>query len=154
MLQSPRRVIAARPAELARPQRQSRDSRGDAMANGQKKATPGQQLWLGLYRADLYRQEAEKVAVPLGTDGRSPECATTKWLDGMSRHLKENFPTGLRKLREELHLTQQQLADHAQLTVTAVAMIERGERSPNLDTAARLCWALDVAAGVTLHDLK
>ncbi len=71
----------------------------------------------------------------------------------MSRHLKESFPTGLRKRREELGLTQQELAEIAELTVTAVAMIERGERAPNLDTAARLCWALDVAAGVTPEEL-
>ena len=61
--------------------------------------------------------------------------------------LKEKFSTGLRKRREELGLTQQKLADIAELTVTAVAMIERGERAPNLDTAARLCWALGMAAG-------
>ena len=57
----------------------------------------------------------------------------------MSRHLKESFPAGLRKHREELGLTQQELADIAELTATAVAMIERSERTPNLDTAARLC---------------
>ena len=52
----------------------------------------------------------------------------------------------------ELGLTQQRLADIADLTVTAVAMAERGERAPSLDTAMRLCWALDIAAGVTLED--
>ena len=78
-----------------------------------------------------------------------PQQPTRRWLEGMSRHLKKSFPAGLRTRREELTLTQQQLADIAELTATAVAMIERGERAPNLDTAARLCWALDAAAGVT-----
>jgi DNA-binding XRE family transcriptional regulator len=124
------------------------------MPRTNKKDTPGQKLWLGLYRADLYDQQAGKIAVPPGATRLDPQRATKRWLEGMSRHLKESFPAGLRERREQLGLTQQQLADIAQLTVTAVAMIERGERVPNLDTAARLCWALDAAAGVTPNELK
>lgn len=111
------------------------------------KYTPGQKLWRSLYRADLYDQEAEKIAVPPSAPRLNPDRATKRWLQGMSRYLKENFRCQLRQRREELGLTQQELADIADLTSTAVAMIERGERLPNLDTAARLCWALDVAAG-------
>jgi DNA-binding XRE family transcriptional regulator len=117
------------------------------MRKTRKNDTPGQRLWLDLYRADLYDQQAEKIVVPHGAPNLNAERATRRWFEGMSRHLRESFPTGLRKRREELGLTQQELADIAELTVTAVAMIERGERAPNLDTAARLCWALDVAAG-------
>lgn len=123
------------------------------MPKTRKKDAPGQKLWLGLYRADLYDQEAEKIDVPLGAPRLNPERATKRWLEGMSGHLKDSFSTGLRKRREELGLTQQELADIAELTVTGVAMIERGERAPNLDTAARLCWALDVAAGVAPEEL-
>jgi len=115
--------------------------------------TPGQKLWLGIYRADRYDKEAVRNVVPPGLPRLNPKRATKRWLKGMSRHLNGSFPTGLRKVREDLGLTQQELADIAELTATAVAMIERGERAPNLDTAARLCWALDVAAGVTLDDL-
>ena len=123
------------------------------MPKTKKKSTPGQKLWFNLYRADLYDEEAEKIAVADGVPRFDPDRMTKRWLQGMSRNLKERFPAGLRKRREELGLTQQQLADIAELTVTAVAMIERGERGPNLDTAARLCWALDLAAGVTPEDL-
>jgi DNA-binding XRE family transcriptional regulator len=123
------------------------------MPKSKKKDTPGQKLWLALYRADYYDQEAEKIVVSPGAPKFNAERATKSWLEGMSRHLKERFPTGLRQRREELGLTQQGLADIAALTVTAVAMIERGERGPSLDTAARLCWALDKAAGVTLEEL-
>lgn len=123
------------------------------MRKTKKQDTPGQKLWLGLYRADVYDQEAEKIFVPPGSPRLNPERATQRWLEGMSRHLKESFPTGLRERREELGLTQQELADIAELTVTGVAMIERGERAPNLDTAARLCWALDAAASVTPAEL-
>lgn len=123
------------------------------MPKTRKKDTPGQKLWLALYRAEVYIQQSERCMVPPGASRLNPELATRRWFERMSRHLKESFPAGLRKRRGELGLTQQQLADIAELTVTAVAMIERGERAPNLDTAARLCWALDVAAGVTPEEL-
>ncbi len=123
------------------------------MRKTKKKDTPGQRLWLSLFRGECYDQEADKLCVANCSAGSSPEHVTKRWLMGMSIRLKTNFSVGLRTLREELTLTQQQLANMADLTVTAVAMIERGERAPNLDTAARLCWALDAAAGVTPDDL-
>jgi DNA-binding XRE family transcriptional regulator len=116
-----------------------------------KKDTPGQKLWYDLYQADLYHHEVEKIDLAPGPG--NAEFATRRWMEGMSRHLRERFSTGLRKRREELGQTQQQLANFAKLTVTAVAMIERGERTPSLDTAARLCWALDQSAGVTPEQL-
>jgi DNA-binding XRE family transcriptional regulator len=68
--------------------------------------------------------------------------------------LKQAFSTQLRRELEKLGLTQRQLADKAELTATAVAMIERKERIPNFATAARLCWVLDVAAGVLPGNLQ
>jgi transcriptional regulator with XRE-family HTH domain len=65
----------------------------------------------------------------------------------MSRHNKESFPEKLRQAREAAGLTQQQLSEIADLSVTGLAMIERGERAPSLDSATRICWALDVASG-------
>jgi DNA-binding XRE family transcriptional regulator len=118
------------------------------MRKTNKKATPGQKLWRGLYYADQYDQDAETIIVPPGAPRYNAERATRSWCEGMSRHLKESFPARFRKQREELGVTQQKLADIAQLTVTAVAMFERGERAPSLDTSQRLCMALDVAAGV------
>jgi len=120
------------------------------MAKKRRKTTPGQDVWLALYRADLYDEKAKGMVVPPNAAKHNVERVTRRWLEGMSRHLKEAYSTQLRREREKLGLTQQELAEKAELTVTAVAMIERKERIPNLDTAARLCWALDVAAGV-LH---
>ena len=109
--------------------------------------TPGQQLWLSLCRADDYDRQAASI-VPPETAGRmDPELATQKWLQGVSRHLKESFPEKFRGAREAAGLTQQELSVIADLSVTGLAMIERGERTPSLDTAARICWALDVASG-------
>lgn len=124
------------------------------MAKQKNRSTPGQKLWLSLYRADEYEREAAAIAIPPGSLRMSPERGTRRWLEGMSRHLKGRFGSDLREVRIRLELSQQQLAEIAKLSATGVAMIERGERVPSLDTAARLCWALDVAAGVTLEDLS
>lgn len=109
--------------------------------------TPGQKLWLSLYRAYQYDQQAAGIAPSPAPGKMNPERATQKWLQGMSRHFKSSFPEKLRRARDEAGLTQQELSEIAELSVTGLAMIERGERVPNLDTAARICWALDVASG-------
>ena len=108
-----------------------------------KRTKAGESLWLGLYRAGEYRAQASKIEVPV-RKGMTPELATQRWLDGMARNLERSFPEKLRSAREHAGITQQQLAETAQLSVTGLAMIERGERLPGLDTATRICWALDM----------
>ena len=118
----------------------------DCYSNGMsRKTAAGENLWLSLYRADTYTKQAATIRV--GKAGMTAELATKRWLEGMARHLQESFPGKLRIAREGLGITQQELSEIAQLSVTGVAMVERGERTPNLDTAARICWALDVASG-------
>src|SRR5437762_2175062 len=95
------------------------------------KPTVGQQLWISLYRADRYDSEARSITVPVGAVRTDPQRATRAWLEGMSRHIKSQFSTGLRRGREKLGVTQQQIAEIAEFTPNAVAMIERGERMPN-----------------------
>jgi DNA-binding XRE family transcriptional regulator len=109
-----------------------------------RKTAAGENLWLSLYRADTYTKQA--AAIRLGKAGMTVELATKRWLEGMARHLQESFPGKLRIAREGLGITQLELSEIAQLSVTGLAMVERGERTPNLDTAARICWALDVAS--------
>jgi len=109
--------------------------------------TPGQKLWLSLYRAEQYDQQAAVIEPPPTPTRMNPDRATQKWLQGMSKHFKSSFPEKLRRAREDAGLTQQALSEIAELSVTGLAMIERGERAPSLDTAARICWALDVASG-------
>jgi len=115
--------------------------------------TVGQALWLSLIRASVYDDQVAAMEVP-SAHGMTPQSVTRRWFEGMSRDLKQNFPAKLRSARERLGITQQGLSEIADLSVTGLAMIERGERLPNLDTAARICWALDVAAGVTLDQLQ
>lgn len=109
--------------------------------------TPGQRLWLSLYRAHEYDQQAAAITPSPAAGRMDSRRATQKWLQGMSRRFKESFSGKLREARESAGLTQQQLSEIADLSITGLAMIERGERAPSLDTAARICWALDVASG-------
>jgi DNA-binding XRE family transcriptional regulator len=127
--------------------------RGRCDGKQQEEKYAGAKLWLSLYRANCYDEEDRKTVVPPGSPRLNPEGMANRWEELMSRHFGESVRTGLRQGRENLGLTQQELADRAGRTATTVAIIERGERPPNLDTAARLCWALDMAAGVTSADV-
>ena len=117
------------------------------LAMARTKQTPGQRLWVNLCRAGDYDQQAAAVQPPLTARRMDPQRATQSWLQGMSKQIKESFPEKFRQAREDAGLTQQQLSEIADVSVTGLAMIERGERTPGLDTAARICWALDVASG-------
>jgi DNA-binding XRE family transcriptional regulator len=108
-----------------------------------KRTKAGESLWLGLYRAGEYRAQASKIEVPVRKE-MTPELATRRWLDGMAGNLERSFPEKLRSAREHAGITQRRLAETAQLSVTGLAMVERGERLPSLDTATRICWALDM----------
>ena len=51
----------------------------------------------------------------------------------------------VRQLRTRAGMTQERLAERAEISVSFLSMIERGERSPHLDTLDRLALALEVA---------
>jgi len=55
----------------------------------------------------------------------------------------------LRQLRtaQTPHVTQDQLAEKTGLSISYISMLERGERSPTLDTLATLATALGVSLG-------
>lgn len=54
------------------------------------------------------------------------------------------FGAAVRKRREELLLTQEKLAELADLHTNYVSSVERGERNLGLHNIARLAYALDV----------
>ena len=56
--------------------------------------------------------------------------------------LAEVFGKEVRRIREQLELTQEELADRAKLHRTYVSLIERGQRMPTLDVAFRLAQGL------------
>ena len=60
----------------------------------------------------------------------------------------------VRELRERQKISQQQLAERADLDTTYVSGIERGRRNPGLNTLVRLAKALRVSFPVLVSDLK
>lgn len=57
--------------------------------------------------------------------------------------LAEVFAVNLKKHRTKLHLSQEALAAKAGICVSYVSMLERGQRSPPLDTLEKLAGALE-----------
>jgi transcriptional regulator with XRE-family HTH domain len=63
------------------------------------------------------------------------------------------FGRTLRRLREEAHLTQEEVGLRSRMHLSAVARLEAGQRSPTLRTIVRLAHALGVPPGALLEDL-
>ena len=60
--------------------------------------------------------------------------------------LAQVFAKNLQALRSRKHLTQQDLATRAGISVAYVSMLERGQRSPPLDTIDAIARSLKVPA--------
>lgn len=58
--------------------------------------------------------------------------------------IEDKFGAKLRKFRREKNLSQEELSKAAGLDRTFVGKIERGERSPSLQTISKLANALDI----------
>lgn len=63
--------------------------------------------------------------------------------------LKNHFGRRLTWLRKQQGLTQESLAEAANVSVDFISLMERGHRAPSFDTLERLADAL----GVTVADL-
>lgn len=57
----------------------------------------------------------------------------------------ENFPTVIRKLREEKGWSQEELAHRADLHFTYISQIERGLKSPTLRSLGQIADALEIS---------
>ncbi len=60
----------------------------------------------------------------------------------------------LRTSRVGPKLTQEDLSERARISVSFLSMIERGERSPHLETLAKIADALDVRLADLFRDEK
>ena len=68
--------------------------------------------------------------------------------------LRAALGTRVKDLRERLGLSQEQLAERANLHWTYVSGVERGRRNPGLNTLAGLARALSVTLPTLVSDLK
>jgi transcriptional regulator with XRE-family HTH domain len=64
--------------------------------------------------------------------------------------LQRQFGTTVRAERHARKLTQQELAFNAELSLTYIGEIERGQRMVSLDTLLRIAGALDLTAAQLL----
>ena len=67
--------------------------------------------------------------------------------------LKKCFGLRVKKLREEKGMTQEQLADHIDVTVETICHIERGIHGPRFDTLEKIADVLGFPVKV-LFDFK
>ncbi len=58
--------------------------------------------------------------------------------------LQRKFGKRLRYLRRDRDITQEQLAELIDRSVSFISLLEKGESSPSLETIAKLAKALDV----------
>lgn len=56
------------------------------------------------------------------------------------------FGNRLRSLRKIVGITQKQLADETELSVSFIGLLERGERKPSVETVFAICQALGAPA--------
>jgi transcriptional regulator with XRE-family HTH domain len=64
----------------------------------------------------------------------------------------EQFGAVVRKLREARGLTQEQLAERADVSATYIGFVERGDNVPTLTIVIQIASALDVRAAELLRD--
>ena len=59
----------------------------------------------------------------------------------------------IRKYRKQRKLSQEQLAEKAGLSTNYIGMLERGEKTPSLETFLKIANILDVSADMLLADV-
>ncbi len=75
------------------------------------------------------------------------------WVNTPTRvvmNLLNRFAANIRRLRSQKHLSQKALADNVGISVSYVSMLERGQRSPPLETIEKMARALRVPAAALL----
>ena len=72
----------------------------------------------------------------------------------MGQANQKRFGENVRKRRDELGLSQEDLAHGSGLHTTAISMLERGRRQPRLETIVAVGFALKMNPGDLLDGMK
>ncbi len=80
----------------------------------------------------------------LRIDREAKEEGPTGLADLRALQLKYSMINSLIQQRRRLHWTQEQLAERSGIGQAEISKIERGRKSPTLDTYARLAFALEL----------
>lgn len=64
------------------------------------------------------------------------------------------FGRNLRRCRRRAGISQEELGSRAQLHRTEVGLLERGQRTPRIDTVVKLAYSLPVPAGELLEGVN
>ncbi|KZL48077.1 helix-turn-helix domain-containing protein [Nodularia spumigena] len=59
--------------------------------------------------------------------------------------INQRFGKAIRRRRRELDLSQEELAERAEIHRTYISSIERGQRNPSLENIEKLTKALDIS---------
>ena len=68
--------------------------------------------------------------------------------------LSDAFSQAIKKHREKKNLSRAALAEMSGLHQTYIGLLERGERSPNLDTAKAIANALGISLGKLIAEAE
>lgn len=68
--------------------------------------------------------------------------------------INRTFGLSIRRRRETLGMSQEELADEANLHRTYISLIERGRRGASIDTIIKLAKALRTTASELMADLE
>jgi len=69
-------------------------------------------------------------------------------------NIKQRFGKAIRRRRRELDLSQEELAERAELHRTYISDIERGDRNPSLENIEKLAKALDISIASLFEQYK
>lgn len=78
----------------------------------------------------------------------------THVMTAQERSLADRFPDVLKELRQEQHLSQEELAERANLHRTYISLIERGMSVPTLSTLEQIAAALHMPMSVFMRRLE
>ena len=68
--------------------------------------------------------------------------------------LKQAFGSAIRRRREALNLSQEALAERAELHRTYISLLERGSRAASIETVMKLAEALGTTGSELLREIE